>query len=300
MSTAAPTTLRTLAEAKTEGVTKLTTFRVDPNLIKFQAGFNLRDEGPDLDEHIERLYLAYKAGDMVPAIDVSVVEVKGKNTILARDGHCRTQAAKKWRKEMPEFQIECRQFRGNDADAVMHMLNSGTGGLRLTPLQEGRGYLRLLKMGLTAVQIAEKRHVSRVTVDNGITLAEAPAEVQQWIIEGKVSSTTARDAIKGGELGIAALRKAVAAQDEQPAAPSKPGKGAKPKKKKVTAKKLKGTAAEKKVKKIKIINSETTPDQLLLTIQKRDVDALVKLIRTHAAEDEGLQAFATTLETALL
>ena len=37
----------------------------------------------------------------------------------------------KSRQEIPDFTIGCRQFRGNDVDAVIHMLNSGTGGKRL-------------------------------------------------------------------------------------------------------------------------------------------------------------------------
>ncbi len=130
MSTAtAPQSLRLLARNKSPGVSEGTIFKVDPNLIKFEKGFNLRDEGPELDEHIERLYLAYKAGDVVPAVDVTVDE---NGVVIARDGHCRTKAAKRVRKDDPTFTIECRQFRGNDADAVIHMLNSGTGGMKLT------------------------------------------------------------------------------------------------------------------------------------------------------------------------
>ncbi len=290
MSTATVPTLRALAESKTEGITKSTTFRVDPNLIKFEKGFNLRDEGPELEAHVESLYQAYKAGDMLPAIDVHVDD----GVIIARDGHCRTKAAKRLRKEMPDFSIECRQFKGNDADAVVHMLNSGTGGKRLSPLEEGRGYLRLVKMGLTIPQIAEKRHVSRPTIDNGITLAEAPAEVQKLIVDGKVSATTAREAIKQGKEGIKALKKAAKAEDEKPEpVAGKNGKTPKPAKKKVTAKKLRGTAAEKKPKVKKTLASEIT-----FTLKKFEARILADLLAN--SPDEVAKDFVTTLETALL
>lgn len=304
MSTAtAPTlrTLRTLTEDKQDGVSKTTNFRVDPNLIKFEKGFNLRDEGPELDAHIEQFYQAYKAGDMVPAIDVIVDE---SGNIITREGHCRGRAAKRVRKENPEFTVECRQFRGNDTDAIFHMLNTGTGGMRLTPLQEGRGYLRLLKMGLKVAEIAERRHVSRVTINNGITLAEAPADVQKLIAEGNVSSTTARTAIKAGKEGVKALKEAVKKKESAPAAPAKKN-GAKPeKKKKVTAKSLRGTAAEKRTKKQRVTASggtlDISTDEIAVTIKKADVDALAKLIRLHAPDDKGLNDFAVSMETALL
>jgi hypothetical protein len=291
MSTKAAT-LRSLAENKTDGVSKTTTFRVDPKLIKFEKGFNLRTDTPELEEHIELLYLAYKAGDLVPAIDCAVDE---DGNIVARDGHCRTKAAIRVRKEMPDFTVECRQFLGNDADAVIHMLNSGTGSKRLTPLEEGIGYLRLVKMGLKPGEIAEKRHVSRVTIENGITLAEAPAEVQQMIIAGEVSATTARKAIEQGKEAVLALKEAVKAERANPTPPKKDGK-----KKKVTAKKLKGTAAEKKPKKKKATIAADAPDEITVTVKREDADTLIKLVRDHAPDDEALMSFATSLETALL
>jgi len=263
MSAATPT-LRTLAEDKTPGVNKTnSTFRVDPHLIKFQKGFNLRAEGPELDEHIERLYQAYKAGDQVPAIDVIVV----KDNVVARDGHCRTQAAKRVRKEMPEFTIECRQFRGNDVDAVVHMLGTGTGSKPLTPLEAGKGYLRLIKMGLTPAQIAEKLHVSRPTIDNGVALAEAPAEVQGWGAAGKVSATTARKIVKQGAKAVTALKEAVEKKETSP-----------DKKKKVTQKHLKGTAASPKNVKKEVTSSGGY--DFTITFKKADVVATLKYLQS--------------------
>lgn len=291
--------LKTMAEGKTGGVAKVTIFRVDPNKITFEEGFNLREAGKDLDQHIEHLYEAMKAGAFVPPVDVSVVD----GQIIARDGHCRTKAAQKLRSEVPDYTLEVRQFRGNDADAVLHMLGTGSGGKPLSPLEQGKGYLRLIKFGLTATEIAKKLGVSRPTVDNGITLAEAPVELQKMITTGETSATTVRDAIKSGPEAVKALKTAVKERREAPQ-PSTGGKP--PAKKKVTAKTLRGTPAEKKSKK-KTEDPAPTPepntpaDSVTVTLKRSDAAAVEKFLRDFMGEDSpDLKAVADALETALL
>lgn len=223
--------LKALAEAKTEGITNMKGFRVDPAKIVFEEGFNLREEGPELDAHIERLYQAMKQGAFIPPVDVSVVN----GQIIARDGHCRTRAALRVKAELPEYTLECRQLRGNEVDAVLHMLGTGSGGKPLSPLEQGKGFLRLVKMGLKPTEIAAKLGVHRSTVDNCVALAEAPVEVHKMVASGEVSSTVATIAVKNGTEGVEALKNAVEEnrKSEQP-------------KKKITAKVLAGTAAAKR------------------------------------------------------
>lgn len=294
------TSLRALSENKSvDGITKNTTFRVDPDLIEFEKGFNLRSDNDELKEHVERIYLAIKAGAFLPPVDVQILDGR----IVARDGHCRTRAARKWKKEMPEYRLECRQLPGNDQDALLHMLGTGTGSKPLSPLEAGLGYLRLIKMGLKSGDIADKLGVSRVTVDNGITLAEAPSEVQKLIIDGKVSATTAREAIKNGKEGIAALKEAVVNLDTAPAKPAKQGKKAKPAK--VTAKKLKGTKAEKKTKKRKpkastpAAETPTDPDSITVTVPREVAVEAVARIKAAAVGPE-LKQLGAILEMALI
>lgn len=301
--------LKAFAESKTEGVTKLVSFRVKPSLVEFEDGFNLREETADTKEHIDRLYKAMKAGAVMPAIDVSVVEGK----IICRDGHCRTRAAQMLEKEVPEFTLEARQLRGSEADNVLHMLGTGSGGKPLSPLEQGKGYLRLIAYGLTTTQIAEKLGVSRVTIDNGVTLAEAPVAVQKMIIAGEVSSTTAREALKNGKEGVAALKKAVEEKREAPA----PEKGNKPAKKKVTAKNLKGTAAAKKAPKKKAESPEvakpesfaaTHPEpqgeadtsKITVTLDRAHAESAAKYLREFGGDAEDLNAVAAAFETALM
>lgn len=198
--------LKAMAEDKQDGIQKATYFKVDPTVIQFEAGFNLREEGPDLDEHIERLYQSMKAGAYVPPIDVTVEA----GVIIVRDGHCRTRAARRLRDEGIEYMLEARQFRGNEVECVLHMVSSAQ-GKSLTPLEQGRGFLRLTKYGMTVVQIVERTGLHRTTIDNYLLLAEAPVEVQVLINGGVVSSQVAVDAIrKHGKKAATVLKKLVA------------------------------------------------------------------------------------------
>ena len=190
----ATVSLKQMAETKQDGIQKATYFKVRPDVVEFEAGFNLRDEGPELDAHIERLYEAMKAGAYVPPIDVSVIEGR----IVARDGHCRTRAARRLCAEGNEYMLEARQLRGNDAEAVFHMLGSGS-GLAYSPLQQARGYLRLLNMGHTVPAIAARLGVSRTTIENGLALAETPAAVQNMVAAGQVSATLALKTVRAGD-----------------------------------------------------------------------------------------------------
>lgn len=66
--------LKALAEGKTDGFQKAAYFKVRPDVVELEPGFNLREEGAELTEHIERLYHAMKAGAYIPPIDVSVID----------------------------------------------------------------------------------------------------------------------------------------------------------------------------------------------------------------------------------
>jgi len=183
----APVSLKALAESKADGIQKATTFKVRPDAVEFEVGFNLRDEGPELDAHIDQLEAAMRAGAHVPAIDLSVVDGR----MIVRDGHCRTRAARR----IEGYMLEARQVRGNEADAVFHMLGSAQ-GKAFTPLEQGRGFLRLVRYGHEVADIAKKTGLHRSTIENGLALAEAPVAVQSMVAEGKVSSSLALQTVR--------------------------------------------------------------------------------------------------------
>lgn len=278
------------------GVTRAEIFRVDPNEVQFEKGFNVRTDDDTLAAHIDRLYLAMKNGASVPPLDLRVEGGK----MLVIDGHCRTTAARRLKKEVPDFTLEARQFRGNDQDRVIHLLGTGSGQKALTPLEQGIGYLRLIKFGMNIQEIADKLGISRVTVDNGLILAEAPAEVQTLIKDGVVSSTTACEAIKQGPEGVEALK--AAAADVTPAAPNKSGK--KSKTKKVTAKKLGGTAATKKKKSKKGMSytiKGVQDGEIVVKLTKTDAEETVAYLKANAPDDnKAINGLIAVLELAMM
>ena len=183
--------LKTMAEAKVEGLQKATYFRARPSLIEFEAGFNLRSPSPELDAYIDQLYAAMKAGAFIPPVDVRVVGER----IIARDGHCRTTAAKRLEAEGDPYMLELRQVRGNDADDILHMIGTGS-GRPLTPLEMGRGFLRLLNMGMSVADMATRTGMHRSSIENGLALAEAPQAVQNMVAAGQVASHTALKTVR--------------------------------------------------------------------------------------------------------
>lgn len=318
-------TLELLFRGKTEGVGKSSIFPIDPELVEFEPDFNLRTKDDLWEAHVERLYLAMKNGAAVPPIDVRVSAGK----IICVDGEGRTTAAMRMREEFPDFKLQARQFTGNEQDRVLHMLGTGSGQKTLSPLEQGLGFLRLTKYGMANAEIAAKLGISVVTVANNLQLAEAPVNVQNMIRAGEVSSTAARDALQGGADGVAALELAVEEQRLSNPAPAADAKGKPAKKKKVTAKTLKGTPAEKKsAAKQKAAEKEkkakakadakaakeaakaakSTPpapviaeDEISITVKKTDAQAVVDFLRSNTPnEDQVLVSFTSALEMALM
>lgn len=205
MTSAKHPSLKAMAEGKVDGIQKATYFKVDPHLVEFEPGFNLREERPALTTYREQLYQAMKAGAAIPPIDVSVIDGK----IIVREGHCRTLVAQRLVEEGFPYVLEARHYRGNATEAVLHMLGSGQ-KMEYTPLEQGQGFLRLVKAGMTAVQIAESTGLHRNTVDNWLVLAEAPAELQGMVSREEVAAMVAVDMVrKHGDKAVEFLKKTV-------------------------------------------------------------------------------------------
>lgn len=183
--------LKVAAEKKVhgDGVTKVTSFGVDPRLLEIREGFNAR---PLNMEHVGQMAEAWLNGATFPPLDI---EVDNGHMYLV-DGHHRQAAALlAISRGAPIRQVDCRQFRGNDADRVAHLITSAS-GLPLTPLQLGIQLRKLIAFGWTEKQIAGRIGKSVEHVKNTILLAEANTDVHQAVNEGVVSSTTAVQLVK--------------------------------------------------------------------------------------------------------
>lgn len=183
--------LKVAAEKKIHGddVSKVTSFAVAPHLLEIEEGFNARPLNP---EHVAEMSLAMRNGATFPPLEVRVDD----GHILIVDGHHRHAAALKAIADGFEIKaLDCRHFRGNDADRVAHMLNSAS-GLALTPLQLGVQYRKLLGFGWTEPQIANRRGKSVQHVKDMIQLAEADSDVHQAVNAGQLSGTAALKMVK--------------------------------------------------------------------------------------------------------
>lgn len=182
--------LKAAAEDKNNpAVSKTTQFAVDPRVLEVEEGFNARPLNPD---HVNEMALAQRNGATFPPLDVRVDEGR----ILIVDGHHRHAASMKNIAEGYDIKsLDVRQFRGNDADRVAHMLNSAS-GLALTPLQLGVQYRKLIGFGWTEKAIADRRGKTVQHVKDMIQLAEANSDVHQAVNAGLISGTAALGIVK--------------------------------------------------------------------------------------------------------
>jgi len=180
--------------------------------IHEEPGFNLREEGPELEASIAALAEYIAGGGMVPALEVRPREGGG---VFVVDGHRRRRAylmvADRIRDASGELWIPIVAFNGNDAERTARIISSAE-GRALSPLEIARGYKRLTAFGWTPAEIAAKVGKTRQHVDSLLILANANADVQALVRDGAVAATSAVDAVRkhgeraGGVLGSAVER----------------------------------------------------------------------------------------------
>lgn len=186
--------LKTMAADTTlEGVKKTDLFKVDPRLLKEEPGFNLRDyDDPDVQAHIEGFASAYLEGRYVPAV---LVRTDG-NDILTVEGHCRRRGALlAMERGAKGLMISATEFKGSDAERVTVMLRSAD-GLPLKVLDQAKGCLRLVRMGLTNTEVAKEAGRTPARIEQLLILATANMDVQLLVKSGLVSADAAIEAVR--------------------------------------------------------------------------------------------------------
>lgn len=184
----AAVSLKVMKERGLPGVSTVKSWGVDPRLVEFEPGFNR----PINREHVESIKAALRAGHELDDIKVRVEEGR----IIAVDGHHRVTAAVEWLaepgvKEPPGgFQLGAKQFRGGDAQRVIHLITSSQ-GLALTPLERSVQYRKLVAWGWSPQAIAEAVSRSAQSVSDALVLADANSDVKQAVAEKQISATNA-------------------------------------------------------------------------------------------------------------
>jgi ParB family transcriptional regulator, chromosome partitioning protein len=203
-------TAKKMAEdASNADISKKQHYQIDPRALKVEEGFNLRMPGPELDEHIEEMKAAHRAGAVFPPV-VFRVDAKTGDMILI-DGHCRRRMYVELIEEGVEIEkVDAIQFDGNDADRVAFMLGSGN-GKQYSTLEQGIGYLRLERFGWTRAAIIARSGRSSTHVDQALMLAKANSDLQGMVQSGAVSARQAIEMVREhGEQAGAVLAPLVA------------------------------------------------------------------------------------------
>lgn len=180
--------LKAAAESKAGGVSKETSFQVDPRVIEVEPGFN-RPINPD---HVAALKESARNGAIFPPVYVRVEPGR----IIMVDGEHRWRAVMELIAEGVEFKsMSAIQFRGSDADRIAHLITSSQGH-GLSPLEAGLQYSKLERMGWSRKDIAGRVGRSLAHVDDCLLLAHANTDVHTHIRAGQISGSTAAKIVK--------------------------------------------------------------------------------------------------------
>lgn len=250
--------------------------KVQPCDLHEEAGFNLRQEGAELEASIEALKLYILDGGVYPPLEVRPREEGG---VWIVDGHRRSRAIKRAIESGAAIEwVNVIAFTGNDADRTLRIMTSAE-GRGLSPLETSMGYKKLAAFGWEPDQIAGKVGKTRQHVDQLLILANAPTSVHKLVAAGKVSAAVAVDAVRkhgddaGSVLG-GELDKAKAA-----------GKG------KVTAGTIKGKALPAKVTQ-QLVDSV---DGFMETLTEREHAELVSLRNGATASNSTIMVSGRAL-----
>lgn len=172
--------------------------RVDPRKLVIIPGWNTRDEGPDLEAHIDMLAQSIaEVGVKMP------IQVKLENgQMIVKAGHCRTRATLRaidhYKAEIKTVPVISVDRYANDADLILEQIITNS-GKPLTPLEEAKVYKKLLDMGWQQGEIAKKVGKSQGRVSQILELLTMPEPVKALVAAGNVSASLAIQTVKASE-----------------------------------------------------------------------------------------------------
>lgn len=179
-------------------------FRIED--IHEEPGFNLREEGEDLDASIEALADFIAAGGTYPPVEIRIRQEGG---VWLVDGHRRRRAILKCiERGVPladkngDVWVNVTAFEGNDVKRAARILTSDE-RKTLGDLERARGYQRLAAYGLSSTEIAAEVGRSRPHVEQMLILANANRDVHELVRGGKVTASAAIEVVRkhGEEAG---------------------------------------------------------------------------------------------------
>lgn len=164
-------------------------------------GFNIiRDyESASYQQSVDELVAYLEAGGTVEALEV---RPRAEGGVWVVQGHTRRFAYRKMDERGTLIKdakgvawIAITPFVGNDADQLLRQATS-TKRAEVDVLGLGRVYNKLLALGWTAQQIAERSGEQVATIKRVLTLASGNTDVHDMIKAGEVKPTIAAQAVK--------------------------------------------------------------------------------------------------------
>jgi len=184
-------------------------YRVDPNILNEDPGWNVRSEGAELDAHIRMLADSIKEVGVKEPLTCYIKD----DVLFVTDGHCRLRATMLAIAEGAEIQsvpMKLEDRYSNDADRTLSMITRNS-GKPLTQLEMAEVIKRLLNFGWLINNIAIKTGFSISHIQNMLNLSSAPDEIIKMVQDGEVSATLAQKIVreKGSAEAVEALKGAV-------------------------------------------------------------------------------------------
>lgn len=185
-------------------------YRIDPTIIQKKPGWNCRDT--DTEE--------YRAGIAELAISVAAVGVKEAMTVVWEDGqpiltngHRRLDAvllAISNGADIKTVPVQTESRFADEAERVLSMLVRNS-GVPFTPFENAAVYKRLVDLGWSLAQIADKTGVTDTCVRQTLDLLTMPEEVKAHVKAGSIAPATAAKVVKkvGKDKADAVIKKGV-------------------------------------------------------------------------------------------
>jgi ParB/RepB/Spo0J family partition protein len=204
--------------AKSTGIAQFSTgrsdiHRVDPRILIIVPGFNMREESPELDAHIDMLAQSIAEVGVKKPIEVKLEDGK----LLVREGHCRARASivaiEKYGADLKTVPVISVDRYANDADMILNQV-IGNSGKPFTTMEQAKIFKKLLDMGWIQSEIAKKVGMSNGRISQILDLLTMPAPVQAAVIAGTISASLAQQTVKAAETPAVAAVALQAAVDQ--------------------------------------------------------------------------------------
>lgn len=184
-------------------------YPVDPRKLKIDPNYNVRDlTTPDELADLQELKESIKANGVRVPLEVRL-DGEDIYVVAGHRRHAATMMAIKEGAKIATVPCVPEPKGTNEIERTINLVVSNS-GKPLSPLQTATVCKRLIDFGFDVPQIASRLGKSPSTVENYLSLNEAPHAVQQMVRSGEVSASTAAKVVRkeGATQATATLTKA--------------------------------------------------------------------------------------------